>query len=178
VQPDARAATLFAVGIRARGKSWLIGDVLAHRLSEVDPQGPRLFSGQRDLKLGTYEFDYVAPNAAGGLTLIDFEVSATRDVLGRLLLHPHAVAKVVGRAVPLRSVLIVTHLDWNVVEAVKALRTAHPSIIRLAKEQGDDYELVDPEGPDPVGRGAQVSDRAQGPRQAAERVAFKALLDR
>jgi hypothetical protein len=166
------------VGIRARGKSWLIADVLQNRRHEIDPEGPQLLEGLSGLKLGAYAFDYVARNAGGGLTLIDFEVSRSRDVLGRMLLHPHAVRRALGRNIALRSVLVVTHLDWPVAELAAKVSTVCPLVVRLAKEVGESYSLVAPYGPDGLGRQSQVSERWRGSEFDRERMRLESLLQR
>ncbi len=164
------------MGIRARGKEWFREDVLANHLEEIDPEGPRLIVGRRDVQLGQYGVDYIAHNSDGGLTVVEFEVSATRDVLGRMLLNPRAIRQTLQRRVRVRSVLVATHLDWGVVELCAQLRGPDPLIIRLALEDGDSYRLVTPDAPQSFSRGAQCIDRALGPAVEQQRSSLRELL--
>lgn len=170
-----RLRTLARVGIRARGKNWLIADVLQNHLESLDPSGPRLVHGEREVRLGAYVFDYLAVNADGGLTAVLFEVSATRDVLGRLLLNAHALSNASG-AKQVRSVLVTTHLDYVVIDLLSQLHTVYPTVVRLAEERGRRYELITPRLALPWGRGTQVTDRSRGPDFEAESARIRRLL--
>ena len=50
--------------------------MLAHRLTEIDPEGPKIIERVREVTLGFYNIDDVARTVNGGLTVVTFAVSA------------------------------------------------------------------------------------------------------
>jgi hypothetical protein len=61
---------------------------------ELDPD-PRfkLDQGRKvdEVRIGNFVFDALAPNASGGLTIIEFKVVMSKDTLAQLLLYPRAL---------------------------------------------------------------------------------------
>jgi RecB family endonuclease NucS len=80
----------------------------------------------REVRIGKYRLDALARDRGGDLVVIELKVAATKDAIAQLLLYPHAVTKTLFRqcqTLPsIRSVLISTHLDRNVVELVESLK--------------------------------------------------------
>jgi hypothetical protein len=61
-----------------------------HHWDAIDPEVPLLRPGAAEVRIGALTLDLLARNSAGGITLVEFKVSATKDTLAQLLLYPRA----------------------------------------------------------------------------------------
>lgn len=78
-----------------------------------------------EVKIGAFRLDAVAAERDGTLVIIEFKANASIGALGQLLLYPHALRKKLHaggvQAPRIRSLIITTHFDSNVVEVVSGL---------------------------------------------------------
>jgi RecB family endonuclease NucS len=103
----------------------------------------------RELRLGAFRFDAIAYDQAGTIVVVELKVMATKDTLAQLLLYPHAIRKFLKRSgienQKVRSVLITTHIDLNVVEITERLSDIEDVSIKICIGTDDNLQLVDPE---------------------------------
>jgi hypothetical protein len=124
-----------------------------HHWDAIDPEVPPLRLGAAEVRIGALILDLVAHNSAGGLTLVEFKVKASKDTLSQLLLYPRALRKALMAAgcpkVPdLRVILVSPFMDRGVVELVEALQPRDPIKLRLCVQEGEHQaKLVSPSGP-------------------------------
>lgn len=125
-----------------------------HHWHSIDPDVPLVAPGAAEVRIGSLILDLVAHNNAGGITLIEFKVKATKDTLAQLLLYPRAFRRALEAAgcprVPdLRVVLVSPFIDRGVVELVETLRLPYPIRIRLCvPDRNGHVKLVSPHAPD------------------------------
>ncbi|MCY1072994.1 hypothetical protein [Archangium lansingense] len=124
-----------------------------HHWDDLDPEVPLLKPSAAEVRIGALILDLVARNTAGGITLVEFKVKASKDALAQLLLYPRAFQKALMAAgcpkVPeLRVVLVSPFIDRGVVELVKLIQPPHPIHIRLCVPDGDQrIKLMSPDEP-------------------------------
>jgi hypothetical protein len=127
--------------------------VEAHHWDDIDPEVPLLKPSAAEVRIGALTLDLVARNKAGGITLVEFKVKASKDTLAQLLLYPRAFHKALQAAgcpkVPeLRVVLVSPFIDRGVVDLVKSIQPPHPIHIRLCVPDGDQrIKLMSPDEP-------------------------------
>ena len=138
-----------------------------HHWDSIDPEVPLVEPGAAEVRIGSLILDLVAHNKAGGITLVEFKVKATKDTLAQLLLYPRAFRRALTAAgcpkVPdLRVVLVSPFIDRGVVEWVETLQLPYPVRIRLCVPDGDNrVKLVSPNASDiPKGHCWEQSDGA------------------
>jgi len=125
-----------------------------HHWDAIDPEVPLVGPGAAEVRIGSLILDLVAHNKAGGITLVEFKVKATKDTLAQLLLYPRAFRRALEAAgcpkMPdLRVVLVSPFIDRGVVELIETLRPPYPVQIRLCVPDGDHrVKLVSPNTPD------------------------------
>lgn len=125
-----------------------------HHWDTIDPEVPLVKPGAAEVRIGALILDLVARNSAGGITLVEFKVKATKDTLAQLLLYPRAFSKALVKAgcpkVPdLRVVLVSPFIDRGVVELIEAVHPPHPIQIRLCVPDGENrVQLVSPRDSD------------------------------
>jgi hypothetical protein len=125
-----------------------------HHWDDIDPVVPLMRPGAAEVRIGSLILDLVAHNKAGGITLVEFKVKATKDTLAQLLLYPRAfqrALKAVGcpKLPDLRVVLVSPFIDRGVVELIETLTLPYPVQIRLCVPDGDSrVKLVSPNAPD------------------------------
>jgi hypothetical protein len=119
--------------------------------NEFDPDPKYALDWARkvdEVRIGNFILDMLAPNADGGLTIVEFKVVMSKDTLAQLLLYPRALRCALKQAkapVPdIRMLLVTTHLDKGVVDVLDALNPAPPVFFRLCVKKGDQLALVDP----------------------------------
>lgn len=114
-----------------------------------------------EVKIGAFRLDAVAAEPDGTLVVIEFKANAAIGTLGQLLLYPHALRKKLqnrGVRVPrVRSLLITTHLDSNVVEVLRDLEGQADITIRVCTDSTDGKLILVP--PDDAGH-QQVWDQS------------------
>lgn len=132
---------------------------------------------QVDLKLaatevciGAFRLDAVAHDRNGEIVIVELKVVASRETLGQLLTYPHVVKKRLesegGQKFVVRSLLITTQLDQNVVEIVQSLKSVANLTLKVcigSTEAG--LRLVDPSE-----AGNQVWDQAIAGRRCDVRL--------
>jgi len=124
-----------------------------HHWHDIDPDVPLIKPGAAEVRIGALILDLVAPNTAGGITLVEFKVSASKDTLSQLLLYPRAFHKALKAAdcptIPdLRVVLVSPFIDQGIVDLVKTLQSPYPIKLRLCVPDGDQrVKLVSPDDP-------------------------------
>ncbi|MFL5354161.1 hypothetical protein [Archangium sp.] len=124
-----------------------------HHWDDIDPEVPLLKPSAAEVRIGALILDLVARNKAGGLTLVEFKVKASKDTLAQLLLYPRAFEKALRAAgcpeVPkLRVVLVSPFIDRGVVELAGKIQPPHPIHIRLCVPDGDQrIKLMSPNEP-------------------------------
>ena len=90
----------------------------------------------QEMRLGAFRFDAIAYDRSGTLVIIELKVNATKDTLAQLLLYPHALRKFLKRSECIqrvRTILITTHVDLNVVEIVERLSTIEDIDIKICR---------------------------------------------
>jgi hypothetical protein len=124
-----------------------------HHWDAIDPEVPLVRPSASEVRIGSLILDLVARNNAGGITLVEFKVKATKDTLAQLLLYPRAFRRALENAqcqqVPdLRVVLVSPFIDRGVVELVETLKLPYPIRIRLCIPDGETgVRLVPPTEP-------------------------------
>ncbi len=125
-----------------------------HHWDAIDPEVPLLRPGAAEVRIGALILDLVAQNSAGGITLIEFKVKATKDTLAQLLLYPRAFRRALEaagcqRLPDLRVVLVSPFIDRGVVELMETLPPPYPVRIRLCVPDGEHrVKLISPKDPD------------------------------
>jgi hypothetical protein len=121
-----------------------------HHWGAIDPEVPLVMPSAAEVRIGSLILDLVAHNKAGGITLVEFKVKATKDTLAQLLLYPRAFRRALEASgcpkVPdLRVVLVSPFVDRGVVDLLQTLRPPYPVLIRLCVPDGDQrVKLVSP----------------------------------
>jgi hypothetical protein len=125
---------------------------------------------RREVPLGRYRLDALAEDADGEVVVVELKTAATKDTIGQLLLYPRALRTVLlkqGYTRRVRSLLIATHLDSNVVGVVDELRSiADVSLKVCVGTEADGLRLVDPADAPPE----QVWDQSAEGKQCVLRV--------
>ena len=79
----------------------------------------------RQVSIGKFRLDALACDANGSIVIVELKVVTTKDTLGQLLIYPHVLEKLLAQGgasgTKVRSVLITTNLDINVVEIAERL---------------------------------------------------------
>lgn len=106
-----------------------------------------------ELRFGAYIVDAIARDERGSLVVIELKVKATKDTLAQLLLYPHAIRKLVKNkekmAVKVRSLLISTHVDSNVVDVARRVSGIEEIAIKICVgDLNSGLSLVDPDEAD------------------------------
>ena len=101
-------------------------------------------------RLGAYITDAIARDENGSLVVIELKVKATKDTLAQLLLYPHAIRKHLKKNdavnIKIRSLLISTHVDSNVVELAKRVAGIEEIAIKICVgDETTGLKLVDPD---------------------------------
>lgn len=102
-----------------------------------------------EVSIGAFRLDAVAHDKNGDIVIVELKVVASRETLGQLLTYPHVVRKRLeregGEKFKVRSLLITTHLDKNVVDIVESLKPIADISLKVccgSLEKG--LRLVDP----------------------------------
>ena len=118
--------------------------------AQIDPVAPpnRLRYAE-EVRIGSFRLDLVASNAAGGITIIELKVCASKDTLAQLLLYPRAFeTHLQRRGLPhrpeLRMVLVTTYLDKGVVDLIGSIRPPCPTLLRVCVAEEAGYFLRSP----------------------------------
>jgi hypothetical protein len=122
---------------------------------ELDPNPEYMLDRERavdEVRIGNFILDMLAPNARGGLTIVEFKVVMSKDTLAQLLLYQRALRRTLERAnapVPsIRMLLVTPYLDKGVIEVFEELKPKDPVLFRLCVQNGDRLALVDPQAGD------------------------------
>ena len=122
---------------------------------ELDPEPEfKLDRARRvdEVRIGNFVLDMLAPNAKGGLTIVEFKVVMSKDTLAQLLLYPRALRSTLRPTnvpVPdIRMLLVTPYLDWGVVEVIKELNPKPSVFFRLCVKNEDRLALVEPRSSD------------------------------
>lgn len=104
----------------------------------------------REVRIGAFRLDAIAADPDGGLVVVEFKTNASITTLGQLLLYPHALRKALvelGKRPPrIRSLLITTFLDSNVLELSRELKVhSDIEILVCVGSAPDELSLVTPE---------------------------------
>lgn len=103
----------------------------------------------KEMRLGAFRFDAIAYDHSGALVIIELKVKATKDTLAQLLLYPHALRNFLKRNQSdqrVRTILVTTHVDSNVVDLVKRLESVEDICIKICTDSTEGKRtLVDPE---------------------------------
>lgn len=129
---------------------------------------PLISPGATEVRIGKFTFDLLARNKAGGVTIVEFKVTAWIGTLAQLLLYPlalrHQLERDQCKSIPkIRCVLVTSYLDRGVVSAVHELAPQCPVGFRVVIDEGQGPRLVDPT------KDAHLIPEAQYWHQAEER---------
>jgi hypothetical protein len=126
--------------------------VCAELWGELDPNPEYVLDRERavdEVRIGNFILDMLAPNARGGLTIVEFKVVMSKDTLAQLLLYPRALRRALERAnapePSLRMLLVTSYLDKGVIKVLETLAPKDPVFFRLCVKTGDRLALVDPQ---------------------------------
>jgi hypothetical protein len=98
----------------------------------------------KEVKIGAFKLDGVAIDiSTKELVVIELKVNASKNTLAQLLIYPHvlhkALCKLKFEPPQIRSLLVTTHVDLNVVELAQNL--ANERIIEILIFTGSDKEM-------------------------------------
>ena len=121
---------------------------------DPDPKYRLLKPFFKEVPIGAYRLDLVAPNANGGLTIVEFKAYMSKDALAQLLIYPiglrhylekHGATKQELETLQIRSILVSPFIDKMVAKAIKDWNMSDQIKLRLVVKEEEQVKLVDPE---------------------------------
>jgi RecB family endonuclease NucS len=105
----------------------------------------------KEVKIGAFKLDGVAiDTSTKELVVIELKVNASKNTLAQLLIYPYvlhkALCKLKFEPPPIRSLLVTTHVDLNVVELAQNLANQRIIKILVCTDSGEGmFSLVSPD---------------------------------